>query len=753
MVTGGDGDPDVSRLMPVLAGLLLLFLPLGMAVAGESDGLLTPPADTAQEVPATFPRFVLEDHARAAQVLNRFTWHHYSRRGRALQAAFEQEWMTLADMWLGGATVGSGGKSIQRDHREKLLNMRMDPDGYVHTHQHFSCAHEGGWPFPVWPQTPGGRQGLTAGWHFQDEPSGYGARLVPRDSRWTGEGATEGWELHNLRSTGLRDKMWRLEATGQNPALTTPGGVTIDAFCAPFLQLRWTRSGQPPADTLPYVEWKRDQDDGFSPERRVHFGFDSGNPDYERRTGVTHSMITMHTHPRWEGKIDRVRIVLAPGEENVNVGIHSFFTVFDTRHPVNNSLFILACWNYFRWSGDVPFLRREMNRMRRALGYMRQTLGGLEYNCIRTPWVGHSGLSGFDRGPDGSKEFHPGRGIGSNYWDILPFGNFDMYATNQYHRATRVMARLEQAVREHPGWDVPLGAAAYDPQKLRDHASEVQKTANEKFWNDETGRFVACIDTRGNARDYGFTFVNLDSIWYGTASPQHRRDIMDWLTGERIVEGDTSTGRDIYHWRFGPRSTTRRNIDWYAFPWTSPEDIPWGLQVQDGGAVLGFSFFDLWARLHVLGADNAWDRLQQIVEWQDEVWQAGGCREYYRDHEGTLQGGGTPGGLGIDNEFFESSLLPCIVTYGFLGLDPRADHLRMAPRLPDDCPRMGVTNLWYRGVRMDVEATDDTVRIALRQQPADALRLRLEGGWTREGSDRTASFFELKERKTYTFAR
>ncbi len=45
------------------------------------------------------------------------------------------------------------------------------------------------------------------------------------------------------------------------------------------------------------------------------------------------------------------------------------------------------------------------------------------------------------------------------------------------------------------------------------------------------------------------------------------------------------------------------------FLWSSkPEKIPWGYQVQDGGAVLGFSYHDLMSRLIVDGADDAWLR-------------------------------------------------------------------------------------------------------------------------------------------------
>ena len=68
----------------------------------------------------------------------------------------------------------------------------------------------------------------------------------------------------------------------------------------------------------------------------------------------------------------------------------------------------------------------------------------------------------------------------------------------------------------------------------------------------------------------------------------------------------------------------------------------------DGGAVFGFSYHDLMARLKVLGPDNAWQRLREIIPWFEEVQAAGGYRKYYDgSREGSLQGGGTAGGLGL----------------------------------------------------------------------------------------------------------
>jgi hypothetical protein len=718
-----------------------------------SDPLFGPLPDLMEDVPEHFTRFYFGQAPEDAQWLSRYLWYHFSKRLGASPCLFNQEYLTLSDVWMGGAFHPVWKDLAQGVLRKNLLAIRLDPEGYVHTHQHFSHAHEQGWPFPLWLQAPPGPEGYTAGWHFQDDGAGWvwdALRQQP-DSPFARAKATEGWTLENLVSGGIVDGKWRLESTGPSPALTTPDTVSIDAFNAPFLQLRWTRTGYPKA--MPYVEWLREGDGEFGPDRRVYFGFNSGNPEYEKATGATHSMICMHRHPFWEGRIKRIRIALAPAEADAAFAIDSFFTVYDTRHTINNPIYIMACWNYFSWTGDVPFLKSVINNMRLALRYQQTAMGGLKHKHIRNPWPGHDGTPGLVTGPEGAKAVRYGHGVGSNYWDILAFGGDDMYATAQYYAATLVMAEVEEAVLAHPEWDLPGGGLALDPAFLRGHAAAVKERANELFWDKEKGRFVGCIDTEGVAHDYGFTFLNLDAVWYGIASDQHRAAIMDWLTGQRIVPGDTSTADDIYHWRFGPRATTLRNIDWYAFPWTAPESIPWGGQVQDGGAVLGFTFFDLWARLEVLGPDSAWERLCEILEWEREVWSEGGYRAYYADGKRgtTLQGGGTAGGLGIDFEFYESSLVPSIVVYGFLGLEPEAAALRIAPRLPLACPEIGATDILYHGVYMDLKATPDGVTIAVKRRPVEALHIVFDQEMRRSDSGEKGCVFTLSEPGVFCF--
>ncbi len=288
--------------------------------------------------------------------------------------------------------------------------------------------------------------------------------------------------------------------------------------------------------------------------------------------------------------------------------IKSFHTACDSRHNINNSNFIRGCHNYFVWSRDLTFLRNQIGRIRIAMRYMVHEFDTRRRKCVYTTWPGHEGRSG-TRYVDGKRVVTPGEGIGSNYWDLLPFGGEDALATVYYYDAVLKLADLERQIATHPEWNVAVGSEAFDPADLRRHAQEVKDYGTKRFWNEKTGRF-GTVDLDGVLHDYGFTFLNNEAVYFDFATPQQAKAIHAWLSGGRIVEGDTLTAADIYHWRFGPRSTTRRNLDYYFWGWSNPDSVPWGYQVQDGGAVLGFSYHDLMARLKTAGPDDAWNRLR-----------------------------------------------------------------------------------------------------------------------------------------------
>ncbi|MFR5103429.1 MAG: hypothetical protein ACLTE4_12855, partial [Christensenellaceae bacterium] len=138
---------------------------------------------------------------------------------------------------------------------------------------------------------------------------------------------------------------------------------------------------------------------------------------------------------------------------------------------------------------------------------------------------------------------------------------------------------------------------------------------------------------------------NLEAVAAGICTEQQSLKIMDWVSGKRIVEADSqnapgisdedragnyATGvtgtrvnadgsfKDegtlgIYDFEFAPRSTTVRNQNQYVWNWAGSNAF--GGQVQDGGAIMYLSYYDLMSRIDTYGADDGFARLKGIQKW------------------------------------------------------------------------------------------------------------------------------------------
>lgn len=657
----------------------------------------------AAEPPTDFPRFVVPGHEREMDAVRRLFWLHYAPAVPLIP--LWDEWMPKSTLW---PAVGAGTpttdvaattdplNAMRRRWREALASRTLNEEGYVHTRQHDGPAHAEGWPFPFWMQAGG------VGWHFA--PVGVGGG-------YEGPAATaEGWTVAGGQSGAIGPQGWAVALETPEAAVESPA-FSIDALRSPWLRISWRAAGLEGARCR--LEWTTAEAPEFGEERQMEFapaeeGFASDgtvNP-----TAVeTRTMLALYRHPEWKGTITRLRLSFG-NRGPAAVVFKSIHTTVDTRHNVNNLNFIRGCHDYYMWTGDAAFLREQIGRIRQAMAFVEREFQTRERKCVYTTWPGHEGRSGV-RVVDGVKTIVPGEGVGSNYWDLLPFGGEDALATIYYYDALRDLAELEEAVSalgDAAGDAAGADRAAYDPADLRRHAEEVKAYGGERFWNPETGRF-GTRDLDGVLHDFGFTFLNNEAIYHGFATDEQAKSIDDWIRGERTVAGDTSTGADIYHWRFGPRSTTLRNLDYYVWTWSGPEGIPWGYQVQDGGAVLGWSYHDLMARLKTAGPDAAAARLQEIAKWFEEVEAEGGYRPYYEKDpsRGSMQGGNVAGGLGLDREFFESVLVPQVMLYGFLGFQPTADGFEMHPRLPKDWPELTVTRVYLKDRIVDVTGRQD----------------------------------------------
>ncbi|PQO27196.1 hypothetical protein [Blastopirellula marina] len=646
-----------------------------------------------------------------------FQRHHSAKTNCSLWDA----WLPMSTLW---PAIGNDPSASEcRDfYRRVYLAREIDASGYVTMNQHRGHAHPGGWPFPLWEQAGG------AGWHFtvQHDPYREMMQMRTMDAKaveFVGAEAIEQSDRYGLQLT----------TTGETTSLTLPVRP-FDSFVAPFVVIEWS-SDKLPADAAVQLQWRHQEDKQFSAAQSIDVVKDSGVGG-QYGAGLKLSVVPMFTHEKWNGRIEQLRLTWT-NQQPQRMTIRNIHTATDTRHPITNALYVRGCCEYFGWTRDVNFLRKNIERMRTAVAYSLREFRVREEGAMLVTWPGHDGRAGFTRDANGHKQTRHGRGVGNNYWDLLPFGHYDCYASIIEFDMLRAMAKLEQAIATHPAWEV--GAPKLTSEELNQIAADLKANAGQRFWDAEKGRFVACIDADGVAHDFGFTFLNLEAIYYDFATPEQAKQILSWVEGARVVEGDTSTGADIYHWRFAPRATTKRNIDWYCWVWNNPESIAWGGQVQDGGAVLGFSYHDLMARLKVLGPDNAAARLSEITRWYAEVEAEGGYRAYYaKPGRGSLQGGGTPGGLGLDHEFFESVLVPQVMLYGFLGFQPTSEGYAIDPQLPADWPSLEVTRIAAADHVIDVKASRETLEIGFQKVGTQPLKLQLPPGpWKLTGGEAT----------------
>ncbi len=671
-------------------------------------GLCLPPASGTK----TFPQFSAEGEDLSG--LNDMLARFHPACNMDVAGTYALAWLPRAMLWVGDAS--QAGESVTRARiANRIGRMHMSADGYVSCHQHEGLAHSEGWPFPL-PSQSGG-----VGFFFSIAGLLYGKEFQVFPVK-----DVDGWNLEHAKTVALdAEKGWAVELTAPGATVTSPE-FAAGAMVSPFIRVKWNTS-ELPADSKPYLEWTTKTEPDFAATRRMEFP----KPSSSSKFPVLDFDIPIHEITKAQGRLTRLRI----GFGNPAAGkviLLRVFTAVDSRHTINNPNYLIASADYFDWTGDRAWLAANLEKMRSAAAYMISEFQVRDAHLLRTPWIGHDGRSGLEYTAAGKKIVHKGVGIGGNYWDLLPFGGDDALATIYLYSALERMAQIEEFVAAEKLMPDTNPAAGLDAQSLRELAEAVRKKFQETFWNPKTRRF-APKDDQGRFRDFGFTFLNNEAIFYGLAIREQAEDILSWQSGGRTVDGDTSQGEDIYKFRFGPRSTTRRNIDYYAYVWWRPENLQFGDQVQDGGAVLGFTYHDLMARIRYLGADNAWKRLREILTWYKDVKEAGGARAYYAvPGRGTLQGGGTAGGLGIDEEFYESVLAPAIILDGFIGFSVRSDGFDLNPALPGGIGKLAVTNVAYRDLLWDIDLIPGTVTFRVRSGMVDSpLRVRLPAGkWT-----------------------
>lgn len=554
--------------------------------------------------------------------------------------------------------------------------------------------------------------------------------------------------------------------TGPNPSVSMPK-IDVEAFQVPIIEIDITyahKNGQSMADLINGLEvwWTTKSHPRFSEARSVGVDFsvlppsqfpNMYQPWLREKESRYYLVFPMHLHPEWgrgENRITGLKLVMGGGDaEKVDIGLNFFRATYDVRNGTFNSVLISGTHHFFMWTGNEKFLRHMMPRLRRSMLFLTHHLEGRKDHLLNLEWmVGHDGLGGDQ----------DGHGMIGSYWDLLPVGQYDAETSMNYYEALKNMASLERAVRRRNIKVPPVNVVGPDngklipyretPESLEQLAEQVKKRFEKTFWMPDTERFCRNVDVNGKKHDYGFLHMNLHALSMGLGTESQRERIMQWVTGERIVEGDTSTGNDIYRWKFSPRTSTRRNESYYFWPWVqgmttsrkNPDLAPrieWGNQVQDGGAVPFTSYLDMLARTHGAdqsAVDGAYERSLQIKEWFGWVKSAQGqgpqfYRSYYASNPAILQSP-QPGGLGLDREFLsDGSLGTLFPLTAFLGIHAESDGvLTIAPAIPSALDKLGVKNVYYHGQHVQIEAGRNYVDIRGESFPEQGLRAKVRMG-------------------------
>ncbi len=603
-----------------------------------------------------------------------------------------------------------------------------------------------GWPWPFYVHN---REAKTAtAWEFNHKPG----EVSPERESWSAEGIT--------LEPNCVDNSLAGTVTSETGAFIAPKMVT-PAFQTPFLDLDICFRSEEKLDASQMIHgtriyWTTDKQPEWSEANSVDASFalmppkmlpdyflPSISPVYARYL----LFLPMYMHPGW-GKSDDTIITglkIVPGAKakGAQVSLDHLRTAYDTRCIDTNAIMINGTADTLLWQYDAEFLKFMLPHLRKAWIFLKVHMQLEKCGIPCTDWmVGKDGI--------GNKTGH---GVLGSYWDLMPCGRFCLESSiGAFQAATKLAIIEEMAAKEGihvpdvsvdgPDGKTPVGYHE-TPATLRAAAKRVKSTVEKRFWIADKGRFARNIDINGKLIDYGFLHFNLWALAVGIGTPAQRKSVLSWCDG-RVIPGDTSIGADIYKWKFAPRITTKRNGDWYYWPWQElmdkdPENpqFTWGNQMQDGGAVPFTNLFDIMTRVEENTPQQrrrVAQRIQEMMAWFEDVKSAGGdgsyfYRKYYDGHpeRGRQQGGGPAGGLGLDREFLGDAASGTFVPiWALMGLKPeKYKQLTVRPFLPDGWPYVEVNNIYWHGNHLSLKADKSSVTVGGNLPNASGMTLKV----------------------------
>ena len=709
--------------------------------------------------------------------------------------------------------------------REKLSNVPVDDYGYVWQNTDgvrdamstlASAEHRMGWPFPtanemvvveairtsLWSSATTNyiTKGYSTSWDFNggDRTAWSSNVNAALDGAGLFKGTANGADKVTFSSPTLPQTHTVKKYSGISSSnITVYDEPAIYTYYAPLLELDVRMSN---ADNVKDIVVYFQTNEGGSTEYSMSVN-DYAFIKYDYSGKYEHMLyLPMYAHEGWGDSetryVTNLRIEIIPKDGYTLSGDFALSYVrpsLDTRHTNNNSIFISSLRQDYDYTGDLAFLEQNITRARKAMNFLMQ------FYDEEKGLINGSYLVGHDADKTGSDM--PQRiahSLGNGYWDISFMPEYDFHSNSYFYKAVADMAYLESILAESgstyasnetkaaanvqtagrmsnttlgkgfaESYYSALDLTATATNTLNALRSATNNTSHTGFWDETKGRFIAGYgdaDANGVSEwvDYGYLAWNLEAIYYGIATDEQAELIMQWVTGERTVAGDTSTGEDIYFFELAPRATTYQgssasDSSVYTGVWHGTNNGgEYGVsQVQHGGAIMYTSYYDLMNRIAINGADDAYTRLNAIKDWYMDIYayyQTSGSTpddfywDYYENSQWDSDGDGegeywrvqngikgqaerdgfTGGVIGIDGEFLESFLPVAAIPYGFFGIESLGNGtLQIAPKLPGDLDYWTAENLTFGGCKYDVTIYDNALQITSVRGEANGLTLKV----------------------------
>ena len=612
------------------------------------------------------------------------------------------------------------------------------------------------------------------GWVF---PTYVGSRATTSDPYFS-----DGWEFTGGRKNssildvdpgaigtwGACDKDWSVTGNGTFASATVDSSATNSDANGYFLahaqnstyvtySLEDTRAdynGVLQAEHSPFVEIGFEWFISAGSVNELYLEFKAGNGsyvslplstwatteiDFTKSSSIMRLYVPVFEHSSWTGKITGLRLKVT-GNFTGYFYLDFVRGAYDTRMIDTNTSFISAGKQHFENTGDMAFLTANINNYRKALMFLTNYM--VDNGLINLEnFIGHNGSA---------KGF--ATSFVSTYWDIISLAPNSSYVNALYYKALMNMAYLEDALAENnvnvaaPTVKTTLTGAdvtyTYTASQLRTMAASVKaavsaslnestKTGYFKTFNvtingetKQAGRFIEGY--YGDKQiDFGAVALNLMILESGVATEEQKALVLNWI----------ASIDNLYDYVFAPRTNTEDLVNQYSWGQTA---IAYGNSCQNGGAILFVSYYDILARTQVYGADNAFERLSEIMAWFADVkaaFEASGrtnAKEfflpYYETHEGTLQGRNEEGTLGLHAEFVENAILYASVPNAFFGMNSYygADGLVMqvAPKLPEEIGTWKMEQVRYAGLSYDIAVSNDFVLVCNVEELASGAKTR-----------------------------